>query len=139
MALRPSLVRSIPFWILLAGSLASVIAGALLVVDKIGVMSTALLAGTATGVEVYVGQSWIVVGGALIAAGLIGLVTVLGLAVVRSLMPATPIEVFEPVADADENDDHEVVIDEPVAEESLGEEALVEEPVVEQPVAEPTR
>lgn len=109
MALRPSLVRSIPFWILLAASVASVIAGAMIVVEKIGIMSTALTAGTATGVEVYVGQSWIVVGGALIAAGLIGVVTVLALAVVRELLPATPVTIVEPV---DALDDEEIdVID----------------------------
>lgn len=137
MPIRPSLVRSIPFWILLAGSLASVIVGGLLVVDKIGIMSEALLAGTATGVEVYVGQSWIVVGGALIAAGLIGFVAALGLAVVKSLMPATPVEVFEPIVDADSDeddmpviDDHDVIVEEPV----------VEKPVVEEPtLVQPTR
>lgn len=137
MPIRPSLVRSIPFWILLAGSLASVIVGSLLVVDKIGIMSDALLAGTATGVEVYVGQSWIVVGGALIAAGLIGFVAALGLAVVKSLMPATPVEVFEPIVDADSDeddmpviDDHDVIVEEPV----------VEKPVVEEPtLVQPTR
>ena len=137
MPIRPSLVRSIPFWILLAGSLASLIVGGLLVVDKIGIMSEALLAGTATGVEVYVGQSWIVVGGALIAAGLIGFVAALGLAVVKSLMPATPVEVFEPIVDADSDeddmpviDDHDVIVEEPV----------VEKPVVEEPtLVQPTR
>lgn len=137
MPIRPSLVRSIPFWILLAGSLASVIVGGLLVVDKIGIMSEALLAGTATAFEVYVGQSWIVVGGALIAAGLIGFVAALGLAVVKSLMPATPVEVFEPIVDADSDeddmpviDDHDVIVEEPV----------VEKPVVEEPtLVQPTR
>lgn len=135
MPIRPSLVRSIPFWILLAGSLASVIVGGLLVVDKIGIMSEALLAGTATGVEVYVGQSWIVVGGALIAAGLIGFVAALGLAVVKSLMPATPVEVFEPIVDADSDeddmpviDDHDVIVEEPVVEKPV-----VEEPTLVQP------
>lgn len=135
MPIRPSLVRSIPFWILLAGSLASVIVGGLLVVDKIGIMSEALLAGTATVVEVYVGQSWIVVGGALIAAGLIGFVAALGLAVVKSLMPATPVEVFEPIVDADSDeddmpviDDHDVIVEEPVVEKPV-----VEEPTLVQP------
>ena len=147
MPIRPSLVRSIPFWILLVGSLASVIAGALLVVDKIGIMSEALLAGTATGVEVYVGQSWIVVGGALIAAGLIGLVTVLGLAVVKSLMPAAPVEVFDPIVDADSDDvdvidDHDVIVEEPtvVEETTVAEKPAVEAPAVDDAtVVQPTR
>ena len=67
MTIRPSLVRSIPFWILLVGSLATSAFGAWLAVTTLGTMSTALTAGTATPVDVYVGQVWAIVGGVLMA------------------------------------------------------------------------
>lgn len=94
---RPRLFRSIPFWVLLVGSLASIGYGGWLVLDKISTMTATLADGSATGVEVYAGQSWIVVGGAFIGAGLIGLVAVLALAALRSFAPAAT-----PVALADE-------------------------------------
>lgn len=84
MTVRPSLARSIPFWILLAGSLASAAAGTVLVIDKVTTMTDTLTDGSATGVEVYAGQSWIMLGSALVGAGLIGLVAVLSLAAARS-------------------------------------------------------
>jgi hypothetical protein len=97
MTARPRLVRSIPFWILIAGSLATVALGAWLVLDKLATMNATLLDGTATGVEVYGGQSLITVGAALIAAGLIGFVAALFLGVLRSFVPAAPVEVVEPL------------------------------------------
>ena len=93
MTARPRLTRSIPFWILLAGSLASIALGAWLVVDKIATMSTTLLDGTATGVEVYGGQSWVTLGAALVAAGLVGLIASLFLAVLRSFVAVAPVAV----------------------------------------------
>jgi len=80
----PSLTRSIPFWILLVGSLASIAFGVWLTVDRLSVMTATLLDGTATGVEVYAGQSWAVFAAAFVGAGLVGLVAVLALAVARS-------------------------------------------------------
>jgi len=71
MTIRPSLVRSIPFWILLVGSVATSAFGAWLAVTTLGTMSTALTAGTATPVDVYVGQVWAIVGGVLIATGIL--------------------------------------------------------------------
>lgn len=94
---RPSLVRSIPFWILLVGSLASVGFGLWLMSDKLSVMISTLTDQSATGVEVYAGQSWIVVAAAFIGAGLVGLVAVLALAVARSFV-SRPVEVVEAIA-----------------------------------------
>jgi len=96
MTARPSLVRSIPFWILIAGSLASTAVGAWLVVDKISLMNTTLTDGSATGVEVYGGQAWVTLGAALVGAGLVGLVAALFLGVLRRFVPVPPTEDVEP-------------------------------------------
>ncbi|MCR2809848.1 MULTISPECIES: dinucleotide-utilizing enzyme [unclassified Microbacterium] len=109
MTARPSLVRSIPFWILLVGSLATGVLGAWLTVDKLAVMSTALTAGTATPVDVYVGQVWAIVGGILIATGLVGLALALVVAVVRSFVPATDVEIIEALDWSAEDDAHDDV------------------------------
>lgn len=97
MTARPSLVRSIPFWVLIAGSLATVVLGAWLVLDKLTTMNSTLLDGTATGVEVYGGQSLITLGAVLIGAGLVGFVAALFLGVLRSFVPAAPVEVADPI------------------------------------------
>ncbi|MCR2800706.1 dinucleotide-utilizing enzyme [Microbacterium sp. zg-Y818] len=89
MTSRPRLVRSIPFWILVIGSLATAVAGAVLLFDRLTVMATALTAGTATGVEVYVGQVEAVVGGILVATGLLGLALALTVASMRAIVPAS--------------------------------------------------
>ncbi|MET0673646.1 MAG: dinucleotide-utilizing enzyme [Microbacterium pygmaeum] len=138
MSARPSLVRSIPFWILIAGSLAAIGFGLWLTTDKLGVMSATLTDGTATGLEVYVGQVWAIVGGILMATGLIGLALALVLGAVRSLLPAPAVAVVETVAWSDANDtaDDEIV-SVPVAVEP----AAAAEPVVafaEPAPAEPT-
>jgi hypothetical protein len=95
MTVRPSLVRSIPFWILLVGSVAVSAFGAWLAVTTLGTMSTALTDGTATPVDVYVGQVWAIVGGVLIATGVLGLALALVLAVLRSFVPVTDVELIE--------------------------------------------
>ncbi len=95
MTVRPSLVRSIPFWILLVGSVATSAFGAWLSVNTLGTMSVALTAGTATPVDVYVGQVWAIVGGILIATGIVGLALALVLAVLRSFVPVTDVEIIE--------------------------------------------
>lgn len=84
---KKSLTRSIPFWLLLALSIVSAAVGAWLIVDQIGTMTATLLDGSATGVDVYVGQSWIVLGSALVGAGLVGLLLALTLAAARALLP----------------------------------------------------
>lgn len=105
MTVRPSLVRSIPFWILVAGSIATAAIGAWLTVDKLGAMSTALTAGTATPVDVYVGQVWAIVGGILIATGIIGLALALVVAAVRSFVPVTDLEILESLEWSAEDED----------------------------------
>lgn len=95
MSVRPSLVRSTPFWILVAGSLATAGFGLWLAIDKLGVMSVGLADGTATPVDVYVGQVWAIVGGILIATGLIGLALALVVAAIRSFVPVTDVEILE--------------------------------------------
>src|SRR6478735_7088861 len=105
MTVRPSLVRSIPFWILLVGSLATSVFGAWLAVTTLGTMSTALTAGTATPVDVYVGQVWAIVGGILIATGVLGLALVLVLGVLRSFVPVTDVEIIEALDWSDDDED----------------------------------
>ena len=75
----------------------SIAIGAWLVVDKIATMSATLLDGTATGVEVYGGQSWVTLGAALVGAGLVGLVSSLFLAVLRSFVPVAAVASAESI------------------------------------------
>lgn len=141
MSARPSLIRSIPFWILIVGSLAAIGFGFWLTTDKLGVMSATLTDGTATGLEVYVGQVWAVVGGILVATGLIGLALSLVLGVVRSLLPQPAIEVVETIAWANDSDEEivaeqpAVVIDEPLTSEP----AATSEPLTSEPASAPQR
>ena len=101
MTARPRLVRSVPFWVLVVGSVASVGVGLWLTLDKLGVMTDTLADGSATGVEVYAGQSWAVLGSILIGAGLIGLALALSIAAAASLVKRE-----EPtIVLADERDD----------------------------------
>lgn len=103
----PRLSR-LPYLTLIVGSLASTAAGVVLTLDKTGTMQTTLTDGTATGIEVYAGQAWVTFGGALVTAGLIGLVLSLALASIRGLFPAAvgqpapadaePSEPVEPMA-----------------------------------------
>jgi hypothetical protein len=97
MPTRPRLVRSIPFWALVVASLATAAFGAWLLLDKLGVMTTTLTDGTATGVEVYVGQSVAVVGGILLGAGVLGLLLALAVAAIATLRPYAPVDVVEPL------------------------------------------
>ena len=70
-------------------------------------MTTTLLDGTATGVDVYVGQSTAVIGAVLIGAGVIGVLLTLAVAAVATLRPYPAPEIVEavdPAADSEEND-----------------------------------
>lgn len=87
MTTRPPLARSIPFWVLLVGSVATTAVGAWLVSDRLGIMTATLNDGTATGVEVYVGQSVAVLGAILIGAGVVGILLTLAVAAAASLRP----------------------------------------------------
>jgi hypothetical protein len=148
MSARPSLIRSVPFWILLIGSLASAVYGTFLVLDKVTTMTNTLADQTATGVEVYAGQSWIVVGAAFIGAGIIGLALTLTVAAVYTILPrpaVAPVEAIDWSAQDAEDEEpvvaapavtevvaaETVVVDEPVAEEPVVEKAAAEEPAVE--------
>lgn len=95
MTVHPRLVRSIPFWILIAGSVAAIGGGAYILVDKLGNMQTTILDNTATGVDVYVGQIWGVFGGILVGAGIVGLALALAVAALRSLVSTPPRGVTE--------------------------------------------
>ncbi|UYO95707.1 hypothetical protein OED01_08745 [Microbacterium sp. M28] len=110
-----ALTRSIPYWLLLVLSLAALGLGAWITTDQIGVMTTTLLDGTATGVEVYAGQAWVVFGGALVAGGIIGLFLALALAAAKALLPRPSVEVVETIdwtsADTDSEDTVESAVD----------------------------
>ena len=97
MSSRPSLVRSIPFWALVAGSVASLAVGGTILADKIGVMTATLTDGSATGIEVYVGQTLAVFGAVLVGAGVIGILISLAVAAAASLRPVPAVEVVEPI------------------------------------------
>jgi amino acid permease len=114
MPVRPSLVRSIPFWILVIASVATSAFGAWLAVTTLGTMSVALTDGSATPVDVYVGQVWAIVGGVLIATGIVGLALALVVAVLRSFVPVTDAEIIEAM-DWSADDDSDAVA-EPVTE-----------------------
>ncbi|MFT3798842.1 dinucleotide-utilizing enzyme [Microbacterium sp.] len=109
------LSRSIPFWGLVAGSVASVAGGTSLIIDKLVGMDARLTDGSATTSDVYVGQIWGVFGAILIGAGLVGLALALTVGALRSLSPR-PAEVVEAPAwddaadtDADDATDADAV------------------------------
>ena len=106
MTIRPRITRSIPFWILVAGSLAAAIAGLVMTLTTLGAMSTPLLDGSATGVDVYVGQVWAIFGAVLLGAGIVGVAMALTLATGAWLL--RPDMGFpEPSRDADDAPAHE--------------------------------
>lgn len=84
MTVHPRLVRSVPFWLLIVGSVATIGGGVYVLVDKLTHMEATILDGTATGVDVYVGQVWGVFGGILVGAGALGLALALAVAAVRA-------------------------------------------------------
>lgn len=87
MQTRPRLVTSIPFWVLVAGSLAAVIGGLVIVLRGIDAMQAVLDDPNATVVTVYVAQSWVTVGAAVIGAGALGIVAALAVAAVVTTRP----------------------------------------------------
>lgn len=103
--MNTSLSRRVSFWILVGGSLATALVGAWIVADRLAVMTATLTDGSATGIDVYVGQSLVVVGAALLAAGILGLVVALALGTVRSLVSAPAPVVVEPIEWADDPSD----------------------------------
>ncbi|MCS3842733.1 tetraspanin family protein [Microbacterium sp. AK031] len=132
--MKKSLTRSIPYWILLLLSVASAAVGGWIISDNAATMTARLLDGTATGVEVYVGQPLIAVGGILLGAGVIGVLLALTVAAAKSLVPAAAPVVTDAIdwsAQADEvsetptNSAHEE--SEPVADETVADEAVDED------------
>lgn len=113
MPTRPRLIRSIPFWGLLVVSLATIAAGWFLTTGELASMTTTLTDGTATGVDVYVGQSIAQLGGTLIGAGVIGVLLTLAVAALSTLRPHPPVEVVE-LTDRTESE----IADQAPAEES---------------------
>ena len=79
------LIRSLPFWVLVGGSVVAIAGGAFLLISKLNTMATTLTDGTATGVEVYAGQIWAVSGAILAGAGFVGLALALTLGALRSV------------------------------------------------------
>lgn len=128
----PRLSRSFPFWLLLVGSLASVGYGVWLTLDKLATMTSTLKDGSATGVEVYAGQSWTVFAAAFVGAGLVGLVVVLGLVIASSFV-ARPVAVVEAI-DWTEEVDQAPAVEQPLATAT----APAEAPVTKAPAAETT-
>ncbi len=121
--MKTSLTRSIGFWILLVVSLAAIAVGGWLIAGQIGTMTTTLLDGTATGVEVYVGQSLVVVGSVVLGAGLVGILLSLGLIAARALVPVAAPVVVEPIdwsADPEPIDDVEDTTSPAPADEQSG-------------------
>lgn len=102
--MNKSLTRSIGFWLLLVLSVASAAVGGWIISGQIGTMTSTLTDGTATGVEVYVGQSLVVVGAALLGAGVLGILLAVALTAVRSLIPTAAPVVVEPIDWTAEND-----------------------------------
>lgn len=95
------LSRSIPFWVLVAGSLAAIAGGATLLIMKLSVMAATLTDGSATGVEVYAGQTWAVVGAILVGVGLVGLALALTLGALSTAVGARAVPAVEAVEVAD--------------------------------------
>ena len=103
MKTRPRLVTSIPFWVLVVASLAAIVGGLAIVLNGIDAMEQVLNDPNATVVQVYVGQSWVVVGAAVLGAGAVGIALALSLAAATALVrrPDVAIETI------DWNDDDE--------------------------------
>mgnify|MGYP000863884521 CR=1 FL=1 len=102
--MNKSLTRSIGFWFLLVLSLALAGVGGWLIAGQIGTMTSTLLDGTATGIEVYVGQSLVVVGAALLGAGVLGILLAIALTAVQALIPSAAPVVVEPIDWTSESD-----------------------------------
>lgn len=132
------LIRSVPFWVLVGGSVVAIAGGAYLLISKLTTMVTTLTDGTATGVEVYAGQIWAVLGAILVGVGLIGLALALTLGALGSLARPTAVEVAEPAVWAEEVEvAAPVAYAEPAVETSAGDTAAgVESPAPTTPATD---
>jgi hypothetical protein len=87
---RPSLVRNVPFWILLAVSLVLTGVGTWIVLERLGQMESAVATQSAdAAIQVYVGPSFVFPGAVILGAGLIGLLLTLAVAAAATLRPRT--------------------------------------------------
>lgn len=119
--MNKSLTRSIAFWLLLVLSLASAGVGGWIISGQLSTMTTTLLDGTATGVEVYVGQSLVVFGAALVGAGVFGLLIAVALVAVQSLVAAAKpvtVEAIDWTSAADDSESAESASVEPASADS---------------------
>lgn len=101
MQTRPRLVTNVPFWVLVIASLAAVIGGLVLVLAQVNAIEALVNDPNATVVTVYVAQSWVSVGAAVLAAGAIGLASALAVATVVSTRanPEVAIETIDWTSD----------------------------------------
>ncbi|WP_058627487.1 hypothetical protein [Microbacterium testaceum] len=101
MQTRPRLVTNVPFWVLVIASLAAVIGGLVLVLAQVNAIQALVNDPNATVVTVYVAQSWVSVGAAVLAAGAIGLASALAVATVVSTRtnPEVAIETIDWTSD----------------------------------------
>jgi UPF0716 family protein affecting phage T7 exclusion len=133
--MNKSLTRSIGFWLLLVLSVASAAVGGWIISGQIGTMTSTLTDGTATGVEVYVGQSLVVVGAALLGAGVLGILIAVALTAVRALIPTTAPVVVEPIDWTAENDD--TVVETPATTDAPADDLAPDADAEPTPASEP--
>jgi hypothetical protein len=114
MTSRPTLIRSIPFWILLVGSLALTAVGAWLVFSRLGGLEDGLRNQTADqgqqlelGIASYIAPPVATAGAIVLGAGLVGLLLTLALAAAASVF-TRPVEIVEAI---DWSDDDETAPD----------------------------
>lgn len=112
MSRTPRLITSVPYGVLVVGSLAATVAGGTLSFRALDTMTSTLLDGSATGVEVYAGQAIITLGAPILGAGLIGLALAVALAAAKRLAPSA-------TAPAPAAEEEPEVEEEPGVEEEL--------------------
>ncbi|MGP3534936.1 dinucleotide-utilizing enzyme [Microbacterium sp. RD1] len=121
---RPSLIRNIPFWVLLVVSVVLTAVGGWLVSDRLGRIESAITTPTEqSNVEVFVSQSAVIGAGAVLAAGLLGILLTLTVAAIASLRPRVA-EVVEEIEWTSEDE----TIPAPAAAPVIAEDPDVETP-----------
>jgi len=131
--MNKSLIRSIGFWLLIVLSLASGAVGGWLVNSQLTTMTATLLDGTATGVEVYVGQSLAALGSALVGAGVLGILIAFALLAVRSLLPASAPATLESIDWSAETTPSETIEQEPSQSDTPQSETALPDTATEEP------
>lgn len=129
----PRLITSVPYWVLLVGSLAATAAGFAMSFPTIDNMNTTLLDGSATTADVYAGQALVTVGGPVLGAGLVGLALTAAIAAAKALVPARQ---AEPHAAEPLPADEDLAIDEPAGTLPTAQRAA-DEPGAAEPGAAP--